>query len=217
MSSSCGSWNRLSRSLKDVLHIMERIGDTGAGFRSITEAIDTTPPAGRMMMQMVGAFAEFERAMIRERTSAGLAAARGPGRIGGRRKKRDPAERREIAERHLRSQDWRGYGATLQRQRADRVRHRRRAPHRPRLAAGEAAVPIDIDKIDETVLALLHLTLHDRARAWKGHGWEALNRLHRKGMIGDPVGKAKSVVLTDQGLAESERLFRKLFARAPGA
>ena len=64
-------------------------------------------------------------------------------------------------------------------------------------------MPIDTDKIDETVLALLHLTLHDRARAWKGHDWEALNRLHRKGMIGDPVGKAKSVVLTDQGLAES--------------
>jgi hypothetical protein len=79
------------------------------------------------------------------------------------------------------------------------------------------AEPIDTDKIDETVLALLHLTLHDRARAWKGHDWEALNRLHRKGMIDDPVGKAKSVVLTDQGLAESERLFRKLFARAPGA
>ena len=90
--------DRLSRSLKDVLHIMERIGDVGAGFRSITEAIDTTTPAGRMMMQMVGAFAEFERAMIRERTSAGLAAARAEGRIGGRRKKLDPAKRREIAE-----------------------------------------------------------------------------------------------------------------------
>jgi DNA invertase Pin-like site-specific DNA recombinase len=90
--------DRLSRSLKDVLHIMERIGKAGAGFRSITEAIDTTTPAGRMMMQMVGAFAEFERAMIRERTSAGLAAARAAGRIGGRRKKLDPAKRREIAE-----------------------------------------------------------------------------------------------------------------------
>src|SRR5208337_5462711 len=90
--------DRLSRSLKDVLHIMERIGKAGAGFRSITEAIDTTTPAGRMMMQMVGAFAEFERAMIRERTSAGLAAARAEGRIGGRRKKLDPAKRREIAE-----------------------------------------------------------------------------------------------------------------------
>lgn len=90
--------DRLSRSLKDVLHIMERIGNAGAGFRSITEHIDTTTPAGRMMMQMVGAFAEFERAMIRERTSAGLAAARAEGRIGGRRKKLDAAKRREIAE-----------------------------------------------------------------------------------------------------------------------
>ncbi len=90
--------DRLSRSLKDVLHIMERIAAAGAGFRSITENIDTTSPAGRMMMQMVGAFAEFERAMIRERTSAGLAAARAEGRIGGRRKKLDVVKRREIAE-----------------------------------------------------------------------------------------------------------------------
>ena len=90
--------DRLSRSLKDVLHIMERIAGAGAGFRSITENIDTTTPAGRMMMQMVGSFAEFERAMIRERTSAGLAAARAEGRVGGRRKKLDAAKRREIAE-----------------------------------------------------------------------------------------------------------------------
>ena len=75
---------------------------------------------------------------------------------------------------------------------------------------------IDTDKIDEAVLALLHLTLHDGARAWKGHDWDALDRLHRKGMIDSPVSKAKSVVLTDQGLAESERLFRKLFERATG-
>src|SRR3546814_8675297 len=61
--------DRLSRSLKDMLHIMERIELAGAGFRSLTEAIDTTTAAGRMMMQMVGSFAEFERAMIRERTS----------------------------------------------------------------------------------------------------------------------------------------------------
>jgi DNA invertase Pin-like site-specific DNA recombinase len=90
--------DRLSRSLKDVLHIMERIGDAGAAFRSITENIDTTTPAGRMMMQMVASFAEFERAMIRERTSAGLAAARAEGRVGGRRKKLDATKRREIAE-----------------------------------------------------------------------------------------------------------------------
>src|ERR1700735_979312 len=90
--------DRLSRSLKDVLHLMERIGQAGAGFRSLTEAIDTTTPAGHMMMQMVGCFAEFERAMIQERTSAGLAAARADGRIGGRKKKLDAAKRREIAE-----------------------------------------------------------------------------------------------------------------------
>ena len=78
--------DRLSRSLKDVLHLMDRIASAGAGFRSLTEAIDTTTAAGRMMMQMVGSFAEFERAMIRERTTAGLAQARAEGRIGGRRR-----------------------------------------------------------------------------------------------------------------------------------
>jgi DNA invertase Pin-like site-specific DNA recombinase len=90
--------DRLSRSLKDLLTIMERIEAVGAGFRSLTEAIDTTAPAGRMLMQMVGAFAEFERAMIRERTSAGLAVARAEGRIGGRRRKLDSTQRAEIAE-----------------------------------------------------------------------------------------------------------------------
>ncbi len=64
--------DRLSRSLKDLLSIMAKIDAAGAGFRSLTESIDTTTPAGRMMMQMVGVFAEFEREMIRERTRAGL-------------------------------------------------------------------------------------------------------------------------------------------------
>ena len=85
--------DRLSRSLRDVLTIMERLGDAGAGFRSLTEAIDTTTPAERMMMQMVGAFAEFERAMLRERTKVGLDAAREEGRIGGRRPKLSPQSR----------------------------------------------------------------------------------------------------------------------------
>ena len=90
--------DRFSRSLKDLLHIMEKIAAAGAGFRSLTESIDTTTPAGRMMMQMVGSFAEFERAMIRERTSAGLAQARAEGRIGGRRRKLGDTQRAEIAE-----------------------------------------------------------------------------------------------------------------------
>ncbi len=88
--------DRLSRSLRDVLIIMERLGEAKAGFRSLTEAIDTTTPAGRMMMQMVGAFAEFERAMLRERTKAGLEAARRDGRIGGRRPKLSPQQQAEI-------------------------------------------------------------------------------------------------------------------------
>ena len=75
---------------------MERLGEVRAGFRSLTEAIDTTTPAGRMMMQMVGAFAEFERAMLRERTRAGLDAARQEGRIGGRRPKLSAQQQAEI-------------------------------------------------------------------------------------------------------------------------
>src|SRR5579863_2128881 len=88
--------DRLSRSLRDVLTIMERLTGAKAGFRSLTEAIDTTTPAGRMMMQMVGAFAEFERAMLRERTKAGLDSARREGRIGGRRPKLTPQQQSEI-------------------------------------------------------------------------------------------------------------------------
>jgi DNA invertase Pin-like site-specific DNA recombinase len=77
-------------------HYHERLGDAKAGFRSLTEAIDTTTPAGRVMMQMVGAFAEFERAMLRERTKAGLDAARREGRIGGRRAKLTATQQKEV-------------------------------------------------------------------------------------------------------------------------
>lgn len=88
--------DRLSRSLRDVLTLMERIQERKAGFRSLTEAIDTTTPAGRMMMQMVGSFAEFERAMLKERTLAGIEAARKEGRVGGRPPKLKPQQRLEI-------------------------------------------------------------------------------------------------------------------------
>jgi DNA invertase Pin-like site-specific DNA recombinase len=77
--------DRLTRSLSDLLQIIKRVEEAGAGFRSLTEAIDTTTPAGRMMLQMLGAFAEFERQMIRERTKLGLARARLEGRVGGNR------------------------------------------------------------------------------------------------------------------------------------
>ena len=72
---------------------------------------------------------------------------------------------------------------------------------------------IDEDKIDKSVLALLQLTLHDEFRAWKGMDFEVMNRLHEKGYILDPVGKQKSVVLTDQGLSESDKLFKELFSK----
>ena len=88
--------DRLSRSLKDLLLILEKIDQQKALFRSVTEAIDTSGPAGRMMMQMLGSFAEFERAMMRERTQSGLRAARAQGRGGGRRSKFTPEQKATI-------------------------------------------------------------------------------------------------------------------------
>lgn len=71
----------------------------------------------------------------------------------------------------------------------------------------------DNEKVDEAVLALLYLTLHNGYRAWKSFDWDAMNRLHEKGFISNPVGKAKSVAFTEEGLEESERLFHKLFSK----
>jgi hypothetical protein len=72
---------------------------------------------------------------------------------------------------------------------------------------------LDTDKIDDAVLALLALGLHEGARAWKGFDWEAMDRLHQKGFITDPRGKAKSVVFTEEGLALAERLLQQLFGK----
>lgn len=72
---------------------------------------------------------------------------------------------------------------------------------------------IDLDRIDEAVLALMTLTLHADDRAWKGFDWVVLDRLHQKGLIENPVGKAKSVRLTANGLARAEALFEALFRR----
>jgi DNA invertase Pin-like site-specific DNA recombinase len=90
--------DRLSRSLKDLLIILERIDTAGARFRSLTEAIDTSGPAGRMLMQMLGSFAEFEREMIRERTRAGLREARAKGRVPGRKPKITAEQQKEIVD-----------------------------------------------------------------------------------------------------------------------
>jgi hypothetical protein len=71
---------------------------------------------------------------------------------------------------------------------------------------------INSGKIDDAVLALLYLGLHDGYRAWKGFDWDAMQRLYEKGYITDPLGKAKSVVFTEEGLRESQRLCRELFS-----
>jgi Domain of unknown function (DUF6429) len=72
---------------------------------------------------------------------------------------------------------------------------------------------LDDDKIDEAVLALLLLGRHDGDRAWKGFDWDAMNRLHEKGFISDPRGKAKSVAFTEEGLIEAERLLEQMFSK----
>ncbi len=71
----------------------------------------------------------------------------------------------------------------------------------------------DEDKVDEMVLALLWLGLHDGTRVWKGLDWDAMDRLHGKGLISDPESKAKSVVLTEEGERRSRELFERHFTR----
>src|ERR1700759_4085578 len=79
--------------------------------------------------------------------------------------------------------------------------------------AGELAMALDTDRIDDTVLALLYLTLHEQHRAWKGFDWDTLSRLHEKGMIENPVGQAKSVEFTTDGLRRSKELFEAMFIK----
>ena len=77
----------------------------------------------------------------------------------------------------------------------------------------DSAYEPDLDRVDEAVLALLVLGLHDESRAWKTFDWDALDRLHAKGLISNPAGRAKSVVFTEAGLAEARRSHRLLFAK----
>jgi hypothetical protein len=72
----------------------------------------------------------------------------------------------------------------------------------------------DEERVDDAVLALLWLTMFDdrrMTRAWKSHDWNALDRLHAKGFIGNPKGKAMSVVVTDTGRERARQLFEKMF------
>src|SRR5215207_4970261 len=76
--------DRLGRSLQHLIETVAALAERGIGFKSLTEQIDTPPPGGKLIFHVFGALAEFERDLIRERTQAGLAAARARGRLGGR-------------------------------------------------------------------------------------------------------------------------------------
>jgi hypothetical protein len=76
-----------------------------------------------------------------------------------------------------------------------------------------AVMELDEKKIDEAVLALLLLGVHEECRAWKGFDWDAMNRLHEKGYISDPRSKAKSVVFTEEGMERAKELLEKLFGK----
>lgn len=91
--------DRLARSLGHLLEVIERIEARGAHFRSLRDPIDTASPQGKFTLQVLGAAAEFERALIRERTRAGLDSARAQGRVGGNPglRRRDPAAIRKVA------------------------------------------------------------------------------------------------------------------------
>ena len=81
--------------------------------------------------------------------------------------------------------------------------------------SGSFNMKYDEEKVDEVVLALLYLTSFTQSgitRAWKGQDWDVLDRLHEKGLISDPKSKAKSVMLSDDAVKESARLFEKYFA-----
>ena len=89
-------YDRLARSLRDLLDIVEAIKERGAGFRSLAEDIDTTTPAGELIFHVFASIAHFERRRIAERTREGLAAARKRGRIGGRPPALSPDQKAEV-------------------------------------------------------------------------------------------------------------------------
>jgi DNA invertase Pin-like site-specific DNA recombinase len=89
--------DRLARSLKDLVTIIQGLEERQVGFKSLTESIDTTNPGGKLVFHIFGALAEFEHSLIRDRTMAGLAAARARGRMGGRKPKLSKADVKKAA------------------------------------------------------------------------------------------------------------------------
>jgi len=165
--------DRLARSLSHLLEVIERLEARGAFFRSLEDPIDTASPQGKFTLQVLGAAAEFERALIRERTRAGLASARTRGRVGGNPglRARDPAALRKV---RLARQD--GYMERLNATAPDWVPHVRRL--RP-------------DMTWEDVLRLINAPLPPARRWTQGRLLRAVNAYVRDGFLpAEVLGRA---------------------------
>ncbi|MEA5163355.1 recombinase family protein [Cereibacter johrii] len=161
--------DRLARSLSHLLEVIERLEAKGAFFRSLTDPIDTASPQGKFTLQVLGAAAEFERALIRERTKAGLASARTEGRIGGNPglRARDPAALRKVS---LARQD--GYMERLNQTAQEWVPYVRRL--RPNMAW-------------EDVLRILNAPLPEPRRWTQSRLLRAVNAYVRDGFLPSSV------------------------------
>jgi DNA invertase Pin-like site-specific DNA recombinase len=162
--------DRLARSLSHLLEVIERLETKGAFFRSLMDPIDTSSPQGKFTLQVLGVAAEFERALIRERTKAGLASARTKGRFGGNPglRARDPAALRKV---RLARQD--GYMERLNETAQDWV------PHVHRLRP---------DMAWEDVLRIVNAPLPPRERHWtQSRLLRAVNAYVRDGFLPETV------------------------------
>ena len=161
--------DRLARSLSHLLEVIERLEAKGAYFRSLLDPIDTASPQGKFTLQVLGAAAEFERALIRERTRAGLASARSKGRIGGNPglRAKDPAALRKV---QLARQD--GYMERLNETAQEWV------PHVRRLRPGMAW---------EDVLRIINAPLPEARRWTQGRLLRAVKAYVRDGFLPEPV------------------------------
>jgi DNA invertase Pin-like site-specific DNA recombinase len=161
--------DRLARSLSHLLVVIERLETKGAFFRSLRDPIDTASPQGKFTLQVLGAAAEFERALIRERTKAGLVSARAAGRIGGNPglRARDPAALRKV---RLARLD--GYMERLNETAQDWVPHVRRL--RPHMAW-------------EDVLRIVNAPLPPARRWTQARLLRAVNAYVRDGFLPDTV------------------------------
>ncbi len=184
--------DRLARSLSHLLEVIERLEAKGAFFRSLTDPIDTASPQGKFTLQVLGATAEFERALIRERTKAGLASARTEGRIGGNPglRARDPAALRKI---RLARQD--GYMERLNQTAQDWVPHVRRL--RPDMAW-------------EDVLRIINAPLPQARRWTQTRLLRAVNAYVRDGLL-------PTAVLARAGRRETDDRLPAIVAAIKGA